>query len=58
MNTIATTCRAYVGFASFAGPMAGWYDETAGRSAIFGRSEAVLAETPRLPGDIARTLLV
>ena len=28
--TIATTCRAYVGFASFAGPTAGGYDETAG----------------------------
>jgi predicted amidohydrolase len=56
--TIATTCRAYVGFASFAGPTAGGYDETAGRSAIFGRSGAVLAETSRLPGGIARALLV
>ncbi len=55
---IATTCRAYVGFASFAGPTAGGYDETAGRSAIFGRSGAVLAETSRLPGGIARALLV
>ena len=56
--TIATTCGAYVGFASFAGPTAGGYDETAGRSAIFGRSGAVLAETSRMPGGIARTLLV
>ena len=48
--TIATTCRAYVGFASFAGPTAGGYDETAGRSAIFGRSGAVLAETSRSAG--------
>ncbi len=56
--TIATTCGAYVGFASFAGPTAGGYDETAGRSAIFGRSGAVLAETSGLPGGIARTLLV
>ena len=55
---IATTCRAYVGFASFAGPTAGGYDETAGRSAIFGRSGAVLAETSRMPGGIARALLV
>ena len=55
---IATTCRAYVGFASFAGPTAGGYDETAGRSAIFGRSGAVLAETSPLPGGIARALLV
>jgi len=56
--TIATTCRSYVGFASFAGPTAGGYDETAGRSAIFGRSGAVLAETSGLPGGIARALLV
>ena len=56
--TIATTCRAYVGFASFAGPTAGGYDETAGRSAIFGRSGALLAETSGLPGGIARALLV
>lgn len=55
---IATTCRAYVGFASFAGPTLGGYDETAGRSAIFGRSGAVLDETSRLPGGIARALLV
>ena len=55
---IATTCRAYVGFASFAGPTVGGYDETAGRSAIFGRSGAVLAETSPLPGGIARALLV
>ena len=56
--TIATTCRAYVGFASFAGPTAGGYDETAGRSAIFGRSGAVLTETSGLPGGIARALLI
>ena len=54
---IATTCRAYVGFASFAGPTAGGYDETAGRSAVFGRSGAVLAETSPVPGGIARALL-
>ncbi len=55
---IATTCRAYVGFASFAGPTAGGYDETAGRSAVFGRRGSVLAETSQLPGGIARALLV
>jgi len=54
---IATTCRAYVGFASFAGPTADGYGETAGRSAIFGRDGAVIAETTALPGGIARARL-
>ncbi|HEY5787542.1 MAG TPA: carbon-nitrogen hydrolase family protein [Microlunatus sp.] len=55
---IATTCRAYVGFASFAGPTAGGYDETAGRSAVFARNGSVIAETSELPGGIVRALLV
>lgn len=56
--TIATTCGAYVGFASFAGPTSGGYGATAGRSAIFGRSGSVLTETSALPGGIARARLV
>lgn len=54
---IASTCGAYVGFASFAGPTAGGYDETAGRSAVYRRDGTVLAETSALPGGIARALL-
>ncbi len=55
--TIARACGAYVGFASFAGPTAGGYAETAGRSAVFGREGTVLAETSALPGGIARAVL-
>lgn len=54
---IAAACSAYVGFASFAGPTASGYDETAGRSAVFRRDGTVLAETSALPGGIARALL-
>jgi predicted amidohydrolase len=57
-SRIATTCGAYVGFASFAGPTAGGYAHTAGRSAIFRRDGTVQAETSALPGGIARALLV
>ncbi len=57
-SRIATTCGAYVGFASFAGPTAGGYAQTAGRSAIFRRDGTVQAETSALPGGIARALLV
>jgi predicted amidohydrolase len=56
--TIATTCGAYVGFASFAGPTAGGYDETAGSSAVYRPDGTLLTETSTLPGGIARALLV
>ena len=55
---IATTCRAYVGFASFAGPTSGGYDETAGQSAVFALDGSLITETSQRPGGIARALLV
>jgi len=55
--SIAGRCRAYVAFASFAGPTGGGYDDTAGSSAIWSPAGDVLAQARKKPGDLARATL-
>lgn len=54
---IAERCRAYVAFASFAGPTGGEYTRTAGTSAIWSPSGQVLAQAGDTPGELARATL-
>jgi len=54
---IADACRAYVAFASFAGPTGGGYDATAGQSTIWSSDGTVIARASDAPGDIARAEL-
>lgn len=54
---IAGRCRAYVAFASFAGPTGGGYQQTAGSSAIWSPAGDVLAQAGTGPGDLARATL-
>jgi predicted amidohydrolase len=54
---IAGRCRAYVAFASFAGPTGGEYQHTAGSSAIWSPAADVLAQAGMTPGDLARATL-
>jgi predicted amidohydrolase len=55
--SIAGRCRAYVAFASFAGPTGGGYHHTAGSSAIWSPAADVLAQAGMTPGDLARATL-
>jgi predicted amidohydrolase len=55
--SIAGRCRAYVAFASFAGPTGGGYHHTAGSSAIWSPAADVLAQAGMMPGDLARATL-
>ena len=55
--SIARRCRAYVAFASFAGPTGGGYQQTAGWSAIWSPAGDVLAQAGAVPGDLARATL-
>jgi len=55
--SIAGSCRAYVAFASFAGPTGGGYQETAGSSAIWSPAGDVLARAGITPGDLVRAAL-
>jgi predicted amidohydrolase len=55
--SIAGRCRAYVAFASFAGPTGGGYHHTAGSSAIWSPAADVLAQAGTAPGDLARATL-
>jgi predicted amidohydrolase len=55
--SIAARCRAYVAFASFAGPTGGGYQETAGSSAIWSPAGNVLAQAGMMPGHVARATL-
>jgi predicted amidohydrolase len=54
---IARTCKAYVAFASFAGPTGGGYDRTAGASSIWAPDGTPLARAGTEPGGIATALL-
>jgi predicted amidohydrolase len=53
---IAAACRAYVAFASFAGPTGG-YDRTAGTSSIWGPDGTPLARAGVEPGEFVRVRL-
>jgi predicted amidohydrolase len=55
--SIAERCRAYVAFASFAGPTGGEYHRTAGTSAIWSPAGDVLAQAGTMPGDLAQATL-
>jgi len=55
--SIAGRCRAYVAFASFAGPAGGGYQQTAGSSAIWSPAGDVLAQAGTIPGDLVRATL-
>jgi predicted amidohydrolase len=55
---IARTCRAFVVFASFAGPTGYGYSETAGSSAIWSPDGLAVARTGRDVGDLARATLI
>ena len=50
---IARTCRAFVVFASFAGPTGDVFSETAGSSAIWSPEGLVVHRTGREVGGIA-----
>lgn len=54
---IARACRAYVAFASFAGPTGGGYERTAGVSSIWSPDGTPLARAGEEPGGAARALL-
>jgi predicted amidohydrolase len=54
---IAALCRAYVAFASFAGPTGGGYAQTAGSSAIWAPTGKVLARAGPWPGEVAKATL-
>jgi len=53
----AAACRAYVAFASFAGPTGGGYGATAGESTIWSPGGSELARAGSRPGEIARATL-
>jgi predicted amidohydrolase len=55
---IARTCRAFVVFASFAGPTGHGYCETAGSSAIWSRDGLTIARAGRGVGEMARATLI
>ena len=54
---IARACDAYVGFASFAGPTGGGFDDTAGVSSIWAADGTPLARASAEPGGAARAAL-
>ena len=54
---LARTCRAYVVFASFAGPTGDVFSRTAGRSAIWSPAGEAIARAGPDVGDLARTVL-
>ena len=54
---IARTCRAWVVFASFAGPTGGGFDQTAGASGIWSPEGLAVVRTGPLVGDLARASL-
>jgi predicted amidohydrolase len=54
---IARSCRAFVVFASFAGPTGHGYDETAGTSGIWSPDGLAVARASRAVGDLARATL-
>lgn len=54
---IARTCRAYVAFASFAGPTGDVFTETAGTSAIWSPDGLAIARAGPAPGGVARATL-
>lgn len=56
--SIARQCRAYVAFASFAGPTGGGYSVTAGSSAIWSPEGIVLARAGADIGSMARASLL
>jgi predicted amidohydrolase len=55
--SIARRCRAFVAFASFAGPTGGGYAQTAGSSAIWSPAGEVLARAGTVAGELARATL-
>jgi predicted amidohydrolase len=55
--SIALRCRAFVAFASFAGPTGGGYTRTAGSSAIWSCTGDALARTGTLAGELAQATL-
>jgi predicted amidohydrolase len=55
--SIALRCRAFVAFASFAGPTGGGYTQTAGSSAIWSCTGEALARAGTLPGELATATL-
>jgi predicted amidohydrolase len=55
--SIARQCRAFVAFASFAGPTGGGYARTAGSSAIWSPAGEVLARAGTVAGELARATL-
>jgi predicted amidohydrolase len=54
---IARACRAYVAFASFAGPTGGGFDRTAGVSSIWAPDGTLIGRAGVEPGDLTRALL-
>jgi predicted amidohydrolase len=54
---IARTCRAFVVFASFAGPTGHGYAETAGSSAIWSPDGLAVSRAGRRVGDLARATI-
>ena len=54
---VARTCRAYVVFASFAGPTGDVFDRTAGCSAIWSPDGVAIARAGPDVGDLARSVL-
>lgn len=55
--SIARRCRAFVAFASFAGPTGGGYTRTAGSSAIWSCTGDALARTGTVAGELSRATL-
>ncbi len=55
---IARACRAFVVFASFAGPTGHGYSETAGSSAIWSPDGLAVSRTGREAGELARATLI
>jgi predicted amidohydrolase len=54
---IAQACRAYVGFASFAGPTGGGFDQTAGVSSLWSPTGSPIARAGADAGDFAYVTL-
>lgn len=54
---VARACRAYVVFASFAGPTGGGYSRTAGGSAIWSAEGSPIARAGLTAGGMARSIL-
>jgi predicted amidohydrolase len=55
--SIALLCRAFVAFASFAGPTGGGYGQTAGSSAIWSPRGELLTRAGTLAGELARATI-